>query len=132
MTGQVVTLITPSDREIAHRLIDAAPHRSTVTVAAPARSIDQNRKMWAMLADISRAMPEGRRHVKETWKALFMHACGHAVAFEPGLDGDGVFPVGFQSSRLNKGQMAHLITCIQEYGDRHGVQWTGEARATDG
>lgn len=62
----------------------------------------------------------------ELWKCVFMHACGHEVQFLHGLDGLP-FPVGFRSSRMSKGQMADLITFIQEYGDRHAVRWSDPA-----
>jgi hypothetical protein len=76
-----------------------------------------------MLSDISRAKPEGRAHTPEVWKALMMHACGHATRFEMGLNGEP-FPVGFHSSKLSVRQFADLITVAQEYGDRHGVVWS--------
>jgi len=58
-----------------------------------------------------------------------MHAAGHQVQFAEGLDGSGPFPVGFRSSHLSVAQMADLITVIQEYGDRHGVQWQETERS---
>src|SRR3569623_1398765 len=70
-----------------------------------------------------RATPEGRCQTPEVWKALFMHACGHAVQFENGLNGQP-FPTGFRSSRLTKAEMSELIECILEYGARHGVRWS--------
>lgn len=75
-----------------------------------------------MLTDISRQCPEGRHYTPETWKALFMHACGHEVQFIPGLSGDP-FPVGFRSSKLDKRQMAELIEWISAYGAEHGVKF---------
>ena len=117
------TLILGRGREVAHRLVDAAPPGHVLQITAPRRSDDANRKMWAMLSDISRAQPEGRRHTAEDWKAIFMNACGWEVQFIEGLDGRP-FPSGFRSSRMTKRQMADLITFIQEYGDRHLVQWT--------
>jgi hypothetical protein len=94
-----------------------------VTIKEATRNLDQNAKLWAMLSDISRAKPEGRMHTPEVWKCLFMASCGHQVRFELGLD-NRPFPVGFQSSRLSKKDFADLITVAQEYGDRHGVQWS--------
>jgi hypothetical protein len=94
-----------------------------VTIRAATRSLDQNARLWAVLSDISRAKPEGRRHTPEVWKNLMMHACGHAVQFEMGLDGQP-FPVGFRSSKLSKSQMSDLIEFAQEYGSRHGVVWS--------
>lgn len=123
MTGHTVILWSPQAREKAKRLIDAAPVNAIVTVKPAKRTVDQNAKMWAMLSDVSVAKPEGREHTPEMWKALFMHACGHATQFEMGLDGQP-FPTGFRSSRLTVQQMSDLIEFIYEYGARHGVQWS--------
>lgn len=117
------TLILGRNRETAHRVIDVAPPGSVVNVKPPRRTLDQNSKMWAMLSDISRAKPEGRTLTPDVWKALFLHALDHAQRFEMALDGKGMVPVGFRSSRLTKDQMADLITLIDEYGARHGVEF---------
>jgi hypothetical protein len=127
--AQTVILRGLSQRSFAKGLIDRAPADAVVTVRAATRSTDQNAKMWAMLSDISRAKPEGRQWPPETWKAAFMHYLGHQVQFCEGLEGSGPFPFGFRSSRLSVSQMADLITCIQEYGDRHGVAWTDPQQA---
>lgn len=118
-------ILTQSNRWRAHQLIDKAPERYVMEVREPRRTDDQNAKMWAMISDVSRAKPEGRRHTPDDWKAIFMHACGHEVQFEQGIDGRP-FPTGFRSSRLSKQQMSDLIECIYEYGSRHGVQWSVE------
>lgn len=123
--AQTVILASRFQREMAKRLIDAAPANYVVTVKEATRSGEQNAKLWAMLSDISRAKPDGRHWTPETWKAAFMHSLGHQVQFCEGLDNSGPFPLGFRSSRLTVKQMADLITVIQEYGDRHGVVWTG-------
>lgn len=127
VSGQTVILLGPSQRAFAKRLIDAAPMNAVVNIREATRSPDQNAKMWCMLSDISRAKPEGRQWTPEVWKCAFMHSLGHQVRFCEGLDGSGPFPIGFRSSRLSVRQMADLITVIQEYGDRHGVQWSNEA-----
>lgn len=126
MSGQTVILSGPYSRSRAHQLIDAAPDGLVVNVRQPKRSDDQNAKMWAMLSDISRSKPDGRRHTPDDWKAIFMHACGWEVQFVEGLDGRP-FPQGFRSSQLTKSQMGDLITFIQAYGDQHGVMWTDGA-----
>lgn len=118
------TIILRGNREAAHRVIDAAPHGSVVTVKPPRRTLDQNSLMWARLSDISRAKPEGRTLTPDVWKALFLHALDHAQRFEMALDGNGMVPVGFRSSRLSKEQMADLLTMIDEYGARHDVEWS--------
>jgi len=121
--AQTVILRGLEQRALACGLIRSAPQDAVVQISAAKRTLDQNAKCWAILSDISRAMPEGRRHTPEVWKCLFMAACGHAVQFEMGLD-NTPFPVGFRSSRLTKSQMADLITFALEYGDRHGVAWS--------
>lgn len=112
-----------TQRALAKRLIDQAPLGYVVTVKEQRRTNEQNDKMWAMLTDVARAKPDGRVAIPNVWKSLFMQALEHEVQFEMGLDGRP-FPVGHQSSRLNKSQMADLITFIGEYGDRHGVRWS--------
>lgn len=126
--AQTVILCGQSQRSFAKSLIDKAPHGAIMTVKEAGRTIDQNDMMWALLSDISRAKPDGRRHTTDVWKQLFMHACGHAVQFETGLNGQP-FPTGFRSSKLNKQQMADLITFIIQWGDQKGVQWTQEKAA---
>lgn len=125
--AQTVILRGPAQRALAKQLIDRAPADAVVRVSEAARNLDQNARMWAMLSDVSRAKPEDRRWTPETWKCAFMHSLGHQVKFCEGLDGSGPFPLGFHSSRLTVRQMADLITVIQEYGDRHNVQWSDPA-----
>lgn len=110
-------------RAYAHQLIDAAPDYSTVQIIGGDRTADQNAKMWAMLTDVARARPEGRKWTPETWKSAFMHSLGHQVQFAEGLDGAGPFPLGFRSSKLSKPQMSLMIEYMFEYAARHGVKF---------
>lgn len=121
--SQIVILRGDYQRLMAHHLIDKAPVNAVVKIAPETRTNDQNAKMWAMLSDISRAKPDGRRHTPEVWKCLMMHACGHEVAFETGLD-NRPFPIGFHSSKLSKAQMSDLIEFIAAYGAQHNVKWS--------
>ena len=121
MIGQTILLTSPAKREGAKRLIEIAPHGAVVNVRPATRTTEQNARMWAMLSEISRAKPEGRELTPEVWKSLFMHALGHTQRFEMALDGKGVVPVGFRSSRLTKEEMSDLMEMISEYGARHNV-----------
>jgi hypothetical protein len=123
--AQTLILRGASQRALAKQLIDRAPADAVVQISEAKRNADQNSKLWAMLSDVSRAKPEGRHWTPETWKCAFMHSLGHQVRFCEGLDNSGPFPMGFKSSKLTVRQMADLITVVSEYGDRHGVQWTG-------
>lgn len=120
---QTVILNSKPQRDAARHLIDCAPVGAIVTVREAKRTTDQNAKFWALLSDISRSKPDGRHATPEVWKSLMMHACGHAVQFELGINGQP-FPVGFRSSQLTKSEMADLITFAIEYGDSKGVVWT--------
>lgn len=126
MIGQTIRLY--SNRQQAHRLVDAAPMGAILNIKPATRTNEQNARMWAMLSDISRAKPEGRELTPEVWKSLFLHALGHTQRFEMALDGRGVVPVGFRSSRLTKEQMSDLMEMIAEYGARHGVEWSEPER----
>ncbi len=116
------TVILRGNREFAHRMIDAAPVDSVMTVTKPRRSIDQNARLWAMLSRVSAAKPEGRELTPDVWKSLFLHSLDHAQRFEMALDGKGMVPVGFRSSKLTKEQFSDLFAVIEEYCARHGVQ----------
>lgn len=121
--AQTIIIRGQAQRDLAKRLIDLAPADGVVKISGPTRNLDQNARMWAMISDIARAKPEGRCHTPEVWKALMMNACGHAVQFVNGLDGEP-FPTGFRSSRLSKSQMSELIELIYYYGSQHGVKWS--------
>ena len=125
--AQTVIIRGDVQRALAKAIIDRAPINAVVTVKEGTRTLDQNAKMHAMLSDISRAKPQGRKHTPEVWKALMMKACGHQVQFVLGIDGEP-FPVGFRSSRLTKSQMSDLIEFIYQFGAEHGVLWSDEAR----
>lgn len=124
MIGQTIILGTERAAKEAVRVILAAPEGSVLNVKLPKRTDEQNAKLWAMLSDVSRAKPEGRTLTPEAWKCLFMQQAGFKFTWEPGLDGEGVVPIGFKSSRLRKAEFSELIECIYEYGARHGVEWS--------
>jgi hypothetical protein len=107
-------------RQQAHKLVEAAPIGAVLTIKPASRSTDQNAKLWALLSDISRAMPGGRKHTPEVWKELFCHACGHAVQFEMGLNGQP-FPTGFRTSRMSKAEMSDLIEFISAWAAEQGI-----------
>ena len=116
------TFILHGNRERVYRALDCAPVGSVVTVKPPRRTLDQNAKFFATLTEIARAKPEGRSYPVDVWKALFMAQCGHKMRFEPSLDGDGVVPIGFRSSRLSKDQFSELIECANAYAASHGIE----------
>lgn len=124
--GQTVILSNSYRRMQAHRLIEAAPHAAVMNIREASRSTDQNALMWALLSQIARAKPDGRVMKTEDWKCLFMHAAGFTCTFEPALDGNGVVPLGFKSSRLNKAEFSDLIEAIHAFAAEKGIPLTDE------
>jgi hypothetical protein len=118
-------LSTDHARRRAIELIVEAPDGWVQVLREPKRTVDQNDKMWAMLTDISRAEPMGRKHTPDDWKAILMNACGWECQFIEGLDGRP-FPQGFKSSQLTRRQMADLITYMLAFGAEHGVVWSDD------
>lgn len=120
---QTVILRGQPQRNLAKQFIDKAPENSFVKISPLTRSNEQNNKMWALIEDIMNAMPEGRQHTKEVWKAIFMNALGHETAFAMGINNE-IFPIGFKSSQLSVRQMSDLIEVIYAYGAKHNVKWS--------
>jgi len=127
-SGQTVILVGDIQRAFAKRLIDAAPAGAVVNVRQATRTIDQNDLMWALLSDLSRAKPQGRKETPDMWKAIIMKACGHAVQFTMGIDGEP-FPVGYRTSKLTKAQMSDLIEFIYSFGAENGVIFNDQRNA---
>lgn len=124
MTRRTVFLATKAARQRAHALIDSAPGNFVMKLAEATRSDDQNKKMWPMLADIQRQVPEMAPYSAEDIKLRFLNALGIEMRFLPALEGAGSFPVGMRSSTLTVTQFSALIELIYAFGAKHGVEWT--------
>jgi len=119
--GQTIRLIGQMQRDMAKRLIDLAPDGAVVNVQEAKRTTDQNAKMWAMLSDISRAKPDGRKMAPELWKAAIMASFGYELRFELDLDGRP-FPAPFSTSALSVAEMRDLIEFM--YSRFPDVRWS--------
>lgn len=116
-----ITLRSDKDRVTAADVVYTAEPGTVVSFRKGSRTLEQNNLFWEVMTDLSNAKPEGREWTKETWRDAILHATGHAVQFEEGLDDSGPFPVGFRSSALTKAQMSLCLEKAFEYGARHGV-----------
>lgn len=129
MNGQTIILSNPVARQRAKALIDRAPDYAVCNIAEARRTNDQNALLWALLSEIARAKPQGRVLTTETWKALFMHQAGFTCTFEPSLDGKGVVPLGFKSSRLRKAEFSDLIECIRAFAAENEIELSDDRQA---
>jgi len=126
MNGQTLILSGDRQRQLAKSLIDRAPPMAVLNIREAKRTNDQNAKWHAMISDIARAKPDGRVYDVPTWKALLMSDAGFKPIFQPSLDGQGVVPIGFKSSRLRKSEFSDLIEATFAFGARHNVVWSSD------
>ena len=102
-----------------------------VTLGRTLRSLNQNKKMWPMLNDVSRQCElciNGRmvNACPEDWKDVFASALKNETRVAEGLDGKVVF-LGSRTSKLNKEEFSQLIEIIYAYGAENGVAWSEPA-----
>ncbi|MKC51652.1 recombination protein NinB [Salmonella enterica subsp. enterica] len=92
------------------------------------RSLDQNRKLWACLGDVSRQVNwHGRWLDAESWKCIFTSALKKQDVV-PNLNGDGFVVIGQSTSKMRVSEFGELLELIQAFGAEHGVKWSDEAR----
>lgn len=99
-----------------------------VTIQERNRSLDQNRKLWACLGDVSRQVEwHGRWLDAESWKCVFTAALKQQDVV-PNLAGNGFVVIGQSTSRMRVSEFAELLELIQAFGTERGVKWSDEAR----
>lgn len=114
----------PDITTMAHRGLDAG--KVVITLGRPKRTLNQNRKLWPMLRDVSQQLQlAGLSHSPEYWKNLFMWLYQEAD-WVPGLAGELV-PMGMSTSELSADKFRDLIELIYAYGAEHGVEWSEES-----
>jgi hypothetical protein len=95
----------------------------TVTLGREKRSLDQNAKLWAMLADVSKQVVwHGQKLTNDTWKNIFTAALFKQDTV-PGIDG-GFVVLGKPTSKMRKRTFAELIELIYAFGAERGVKWS--------
>jgi len=119
-----VRLIGNRQKDYAKRLIDEAPADYVAKLGKETRRDIQNRKLWPMIADIQRQVPEMASYSANDIKLRFLDALGSELRFLPKLEGQGMFPVGHSSSVLTVEQFSGLIELLYQYGAQHGVRWS--------
>ena len=94
-----------------------------VTVKPETRTLAQNARLWAMLADVSQQVVwHGRKLTDEEWKHVFTAAVKKQDAV-PGLDG-GFVVLGQSTSKMTRREMSDLQTLIEAFGVERDVRFT--------
>lgn len=125
---RVFILAHATARKMAAQCIADAPEGYTVTVAEPTRNLEQNARMWAMLADISRQVVwHGRKLSQEDWKHMFSSSL-RRLDVVPNIDGTGFVALGLSTSRMSKREMSDLIELMTAFGAERDVMWSDPRR----
>ena len=104
-----------------------ADQRYTLTVKPQTRTSEQNKRLWAMLTDISKQVDwYGRKLSPEDWKHVLSASLKKQDAV-PGIDG-GFVVLGLSTSKMTKGEMADLQTLIEAFGAQKGVKFSAMER----
>lgn len=103
-----------------------AGQRLVMTVDQEKRSDEQNRRMWAMLADIARQVEwYGQKLSSEDWKHILSASLKKQRAV-PGIDG-GFVVLGLSTSKMTKSEMVELQDLIEAFGAQQGVKFSDES-----
>lgn len=98
-----------------------------VTVQERTRSLDQNRKLWACLHDVSTQVNwHGRWLDSDSWKCIFTAALKKQDVV-PNLNGDGFVVLGQSTSKMRVSEFSELIELIHSFGAERNVRWSDEA-----
>lgn len=106
----------------------AGDTRLTLEIRPEKRSDAQNRRLWAMLSDVSKQVEwYGHKLTSEEWKDVFSASLKRTKVV-PGLDG-GFVVCGQSTSKMTKAEMCELQELIEAFGAQRGVAfkaWEGE------
>lgn len=100
----------------------AGDTRLTLEIRPEKRSDAQNRRLWAMLADISAQVDwYGQKLTSEEWKDVFSASLKRTKVV-PGLDG-GFVVCGQSTSKMTKAEMCELQELMEAFGAEKGVRF---------
>ena len=98
-------------------------HRMVLELGPETRSSPQNRRLWALLRDVSQQVVwHGQKLSDEEWKHIFTASLKRQKVV-PGIDGEFVV-LGQSTSRMSKAEMAELQDLIEAFGAQHEVRFS--------
>lgn len=99
-----------------------------VTIQEKSRSLEQNRRLWATLRDISEQVNwHGRWLDSESWKCIFSAALKKQDVV-PNLTNDGFVVLGQSTSKMRVSEFSDLLELINSFGAEKGVKWSEESK----
>jgi len=104
------------------KAMTVAGHRLVLEIRPEKRSDAQNRRLWAMLADISAQVDwYGHKLTADEWKDVFSASLKRTKVV-PGLDG-GFVVCGQSTSKMTKAEMCELQELMEAFGADKGVRF---------
>ena len=120
---QIFFLINPQVKQNAIQAIKIASEDMICEIKKKTRSLEQNAKMWAMLAEVSDQVNwYGNKLTSDEWKDVFS-ASLKSQKVVPGIDG-GFVVCGQRTSKMTKSEMAELIELMMAFGAERGVKFS--------
>lgn len=96
-----------------------------LSVKQATRSTEQNRRLWAMLNEISQQVDwYGQKLTPEEWKDVFSAAMKRTKVV-PGIDG-GFVVCGQSTSQMTKSEMSEMQTLMEAFGAERGVKFSAD------
>jgi hypothetical protein len=87
------------------------------------RSLEQNARLWALLADVSKQVDwYGNNLTPDEWKDVFTAALKKEKVV-PGING-GFVVLGQSTSKMSIAEMVELQTLIEAFGADKDVKWS--------
>lgn len=136
MTAQAVVLRPENARsrmefawkKVCEYLQHDKPVMVTIDEFKSRRSLDQNRKLWACLTDVSEQVEwpvDGKLQTltPEDWKDILTAGLHKSQRVAQGVDG-GFVMLGQRTSKMTVGDMVELIEFIRWFGAEKGVCWS--------
>lgn len=128
MSKRILKITGGIARHAACAAVMQAPEGYIVTIAEPTRNLEQNAKMWAMLAELSAQTDwHGNKLNPDEWKDLLSAGLVQSKVV-PNMTGNGFVILGQRTSKLSKSQFAALIELITAFGVERGVVFADESR----
>jgi hypothetical protein len=123
--------LTPSTRPAVLQAVATAPDGYYVSVEEAKRNLEQNAKMWAMLADISRQVVwtvngHAEKLSPEEWKTILTASLRQEQRMAPGIRG-GFVMLGASTREMTIREMTEVIEILYAFGADHDVLWSEKA-----
>lgn len=124
MSEKRLFVVTATNREHICQQIRDLPIGHQVRTAPPARNLDQNAALWALLGEISaQVVWYGQKLTPEEWKDVLTASLKKQKAV-PGIDG-GFVICGQSTSKMSKSEFSELLELAHAFAAQQGVKLAG-------